>query len=215
MQQVLLGQKEGMSQIYDDDGKSIPVTVVSSEDCVLVQKRTVQDQPSLQIGFDEIGENKVNKPMKGHFDAHGVSPRRVLQEFIVNDDSPLAELDEGDRIGVDIFEEGDSIDVKGKTKGRGFSGAVRRWGFGGGPMSHGGGMDRRTGSVGQSADPSRIFPGKKMPGQYGNEIETIQNLSVVRVFPEEDALFVSGSLPGPEGNTIILYNTQKGAKPVG
>jgi large subunit ribosomal protein L3 len=211
MNKVLIGRKAGMTQVYDD-GEATPVTAVESTDCVLVQKRTVNGQPSLQIGFDET--SNATKPLEGHFESQGVEPRRVLNEFIVPESSPLAERDAGDEINVDLFEEGDMVDVVGKTKGRGFSGVVRRWDFSGGKGGHGGRLGRRTGAIGQSADPSRVFPGKKMPGQYGNDVTTIQNLEIVRVFPDEDVLLVSGSVPGSEDGTLIIHSAVKGEEPV-
>lgn len=211
MDKILIGRKAGMTQVYDD-GDATPVTAVESTDCVLVQKRTVNDKPSLQLGYDETSD--VTKPLQGHFEAHGVSPRRVLNEFIVPETSPLAEKDEGDDVTVDQFEEGDMVDVVGKTKGRGFSGAMRRWNFSGGPAGHGGRFGRRTGAIGQSADPSRVFPGKKMPGHYGDDITTIQNLEIMRVFPDDDVLLVSGSVPGAEDGTLVIHSAVKGAETV-
>jgi len=207
MRKVLMGRKAGMTQVYNE-GQAIPVTAVESPDCVVVQKRTVNDSPSVQIGFDRT--DGVTKPLEGHFEAHDVAPRRVLHEFVVHEDSPLVEHEEGDDLGVDLFEEGDMVDVVGRTKGRGFSGAMRRWNFSGGPAGHGGRFGRRTGAIGQSADPSRVFPGKKMPGQYGDDITTIQNLQVKRVFDEKNLLLISGSVPGPEDGTLIIHSAVKG-----
>lgn len=212
MDKVLLGRKAGMTQVYDKENARA-VTVVESPDCVVVQKRTVNDQPSIQIGFDR--SDKLNQPQAGHFQSKGIEPRRVLQEFTVNDDSLLVDHDEGDDLTVDLFEQGERVDVVGKTKGRGFSGVMKRWNFSGGPSSHGGRFGRRTGAIGQSADPSRVFPGKKMPGQYGNDVQTVQNLEVVRVFPKKQILLISGSIPGPEGNTVLIHSAVKGANTVG
>jgi len=212
MDKVLLGRKAGMTQVYNEDDARA-VTVVESPDCVVVQKRTVNDQPSIQIGFDQT--DKLNRPESGHFESKGIEPRRVLQEFMVDEDSVLVEHEEGDGLSVDLFEEGEMVDVVGKTKGRGFSGVMKRWNFSGGPSSHGGRFGRRTGAIGQSADPSRVFPGKKMPGHYGNDVETVQNLEVVRVFPEKHILLISGSIPGPEGNTVLIHSAVKGASTVG
>lgn len=208
MRKLLIGKKAGMSQVFDEDGNAIPVTMVESPDCVLVLKRTVDGRPSVQIGFDRT--DKLNKPEAGHFESRGVEPRRVLEEFLVDEDSPLLEMEEGDDVGPDLFEEGERIDVRGRTKGRGFSGAMKRHGFSGGPSTHGGGFGRSTGAVGQAADPSRIFPGKKMPGRFGNDWRTIQNLEVVSVFPEDRVLMVSGSIPGPDGGVVLVHDALKG-----
>lgn len=207
MKKVLIGEKAGMTRVYDEDGNAVPVTAVECPDCVVVQKRRVDGRPSIQLGFDHTED--VNKPLRGHFDRHGVSPRRVLLEFIVEEDSPMLELDEADPVNPDLFEVGAWVDVSGRTKGRGFSGTVRRWNFSGGPKTHGGGFGRGTGSVGQSADPSRIFPGKKMPGHHGFEVKTVQNLQVKSVLPEEDVLLVSGSLPGSDGWPVVVQDAVK------
>ncbi len=209
MQKVLIGEKAGMSQVYNESDEAVPVTLIESPDCVLVMVRQIDGRRSVQLGFDET--DGLNKPEEGHFTSRGVAPRRVLREFLVSEDSPLLEMEEGDPVGPDLFEVGERVDVQGRTKGRGFTGAMKRHGFGGGPSSHGGRFGRRTGAVGNAADPSRIFPGKKMPGRSGNEQRTQQNLNVVRVFPDENVLMVSGSIPGPDGGVVIVHSALKGA----
>lgn len=211
MDKLLLGRKAGMTQVYDE-GKARAVTAVESPDCVIVQKRTVNDQTSIQLGFDRT--DKLNKPESGHFESRGIEPRRILNEFILPETSPLNDREEGEDLTVELFEESEKVDVVGKTKGRGFSGVMKRWNFSGGPDSHGGRFGRRTGAIGQSADPSRVFPGKKMPGHYGNDVQTVENLEVVRVFPDKDILLISGSIPGPDGNTVLIHSAVKGATPV-
>ncbi len=201
-----------MTRVYNDAGEVIPVTAVISTDCVLVKTRDVDGRLSVQLGFRET--DSINKPMNGHFESEGLKPHKELHEFIVSDDSPLANLEPGDRVDPEVFEVGDSVDVTGKSKGRGFTGVVKRWDFSGAPSGHGGGFGRNTGSVGQSADPSRVFPGKKMPGQYGDETATMQNLSVVNILPSEDALLVSGSVPGADEWTVIVRNSVKEETPV-
>jgi len=129
MRKILIGEKAGMTRVYDEDGSAVPVTAVESPDCVVVRKRSVDGRPSVQLGFDAT--EGVNRPLQGHFEAQGVSPRRVLLEFLVEETSPLLEREAGDRVGPDVFDEGDFVDVTGRTKGRGFSGAVRRWNFSG------------------------------------------------------------------------------------
>ncbi len=207
MRKVLIGEKAGMTRVYEGDGTAVPVTAVESPDCVVVQRRRVEGRPSVQLGFDVIDD--VNQALQGHFDAHDVSPRRVLMEFLLDEDAPLGDHEEGDPVRPDLFEEGEPVDVTGQTKGRGFSGAMRRWNFSGGPKTHGGGFGRTTGSVGHAADPSRIFPGKKMPGQYGHDTETVENLRVVRVLPDEDVLLVSGSIPGADGWPVVVRDAVK------
>ncbi len=207
MLKVLMAKKVGMTRIYDGD-EAVPVTVVESPDCVLVRKRTVNGRPSVQIGF-EISD-KLNKPQEGQFTSVGVKPRRILKEFIVSDDSALLELDEGTEINTDIFEEGELVDVSGQTKGRGFQGVMKRWNFSGGPSSHGGRFGRRTGSIGNAADPSRVYPNKKMPGQYGNDNQTVENLKIMKVVAEENLILISGSVPGAEDGLLIIRNARKG-----
>ncbi|MFP4686607.1 MAG: 50S ribosomal protein L3 [bacterium] len=207
MLKVLLAKKVGMTRIYDGD-RAIPVTVVESPDCVLVKKRMINGASSVQIGFDE--NEKLNKPQRGQFEAVGVKPRRVLKEFIVSENSPLLELDEGTDIKPDIFEEGELVDVSGKTKGRGFQGVMKRWNFSGGPASHGGRFGRRTGSIGNAADPSRVYPNKKMPGQYGNDNQTVENLKVMRIVAEENIILIAGSVPGASDGLLIIRNARKG-----
>lgn len=209
MLKILIAKKVGMTRVFEGDNAR-PVTVVESPDCVVVQKREVDGRPSIQIGFEKT--EKLNKPEKGHFEARGVEPRRVLAEFIVEEDSPLLELEEGDDIGAEIFEAGELVDVKGKTKGRGFQGVMKRWNFSGGPASHGGRFGRRTGSIGQAATPSRVYPGKKMPGQYGNDTQTIERLEIVKVLPDENLILISGSLPGPSGEIVFIRDARKGER---
>lgn len=212
MNKILIGKKSGMTRIYNDDGEAVPVTAIVSPDCVVVQKRQVNQETSVQLGFRRT--DSINEPMDGHFEAHGLEPHKELHEFLVDDDSPLDDIDEGDNVLPDIFDVGDHVDVTGQTKGRGFSGVMRRWGFSGGPRGHGGGFGRNTGSVGQSADPSRIFPGKKMPGQYGNKTTTMQNLRIEKILPDENAILVSGSVPGADGWTLVVRDTVKGEQTV-
>ncbi len=214
VRKVIFGEKAGMTQVFDDEtADAIPVTIIESEDCVVVQHRKVDGRPSVQVGFRET--DGLNKPERGHFEALGLEPRRELAEFLVDEDSPLLELEPGDEVLPDLFEVDEYVDVQGRTKGRGFSGAIRRWNFSGGPKTHGGGFGRGTGSIGQATQPSRVFPGKKMPGQYGNKIDTMQSLRVVDIFPEERVFFVKGSVPGPTGGTLLIRETARGGAPVG
>ncbi len=212
MNKVMIGKKAGMTRIYNDEGEAVPVTAIVTPDCVVVQKREIDGRSSVQLGFRET--DSVNQPLDGHFESQGVTPRKELHEFIVSDESILNELGPGDRVEPDLFDVGEKVDVTGQTKGRGFSGVVKRWDFAGGPNSHGGGFGRNTGSVGHSADPSRIFPGKKMPGQYGDKTSTMENLQVEKILPDEDALLVTGSVPGADDWTLIVREAAKGGEPV-
>lgn len=207
MKRVLIGKKAGMTRIYNDDNESVPVTAIETPDCVVVKTHELDGRPSIQLGFRET--DSINKPLDGHFESEGLAPHKELHEFIVDEDSPLTDFEPGDRVGPDLFEKGDIIDVTGRSKGRGFAGVVKRWDFSGGPNGHGGGFGRNTGSVGQSADPSRIFPGKKMPGQYGGDTTTMQNLTVMRVLPDEDVILVSGSVPGADDWSVVVRNAAK------
>lgn len=202
----LLGKKLGMTQVFDDDGQAIPVTALEAGPCTVVQVKT-EDRDgyeALQLGFgDGEKDARQNQPLAGHFEKHSVEPRKHLREFPVVD--PEA-YESGDEITVDLFEEIDRVDVRGTTKGRGFSGMVKRHGAGTGPKTHGSRNIREPGSIGHAADPSRVFPGKRMPGQYGNQTQMMENLDVVRVDSERDVLLVKGSVPGPEDGIVeILF----------
>ncbi len=207
MRKVIIGKKAGMTQVYENNA-AIPVTAIESPDCVVVMKRNIDDHLAVQLGFEK--SDKLHKPRRGHFESRGIEPRRILKEFMVDPSSTVAELEPGDDVGIDIFEKDELVDVTGKSKGRGFQGGMKRWGFSGGPASHGGGFGRKTGSVGHAADPSRVYPGKKMPGQYGDDVTTIQNLRVVRIMPDEDLILVSGSVPGSDNSTLVITDAQKG-----
>ncbi len=204
---MIIGRKIGMTQIFDEDGKAVPVTVVKAGPCVVVQKKTpeVDGYAAVQLGFEEIPERKANKPMLGHFKKYGVKPMRILREFRVDN---LDEFEVGKVIDVSIFEPGDVIDVTGWSKGRGYSGAMKRWGFQGGPRSHGSKFHRMLGSVGQHTEPAKILKGKKMAGQYGNERVTIRNLRVVKVDPENNLLVIKGGVPGARGGLLLIRSAK-------
>ncbi len=195
----ILGRKLGMTQIFDEKGNVIPVTVVEAGPCQVVQVKTVENDgyEAVQIGFDEIKkEKKVNKPMKGHFKRAGTPPYRVLKEF------PMKELKVGDVITVERFQKGDKVHVSGISKGKGFQGVMKRHGYGGGPGSHGSMFNRAPGSIGASAFPSRVWKNKGMPGHMGNVRVTVRNLTVVDVKPEQNLLLIKGAIPGPSGGYI-------------
>ncbi|MBZ4650522.1 50S ribosomal protein L3 [Thermosipho sp. (in: thermotogales)] len=203
---MIIGRKVGMTRIFKDD-KVIPVTVIKAGPCYVVQKKTIDTDGynAIQIGFEEA--KKVNKPMEGVFKKAGVKPLKILKEFRVENPE---EFELGQEIKVDIFAEGDKIDITGWSKGRGFAGAMKRWGFRGGPKSHGAKFHRELGSVGQHTEPARIFKGKKMPGQYGNERVTILNSEIVKIDVENNLIAVKGGVPGARGGLVLIRTAKRG-----
>ncbi len=195
----ILGRKIGMTQIFDERGNVVPVTLIEAGPCRVVQVKTVETDgyEAVQIGFDEIKKLKrVNRPMMGHFKKAGVPPYRVLREF------PMKDLNVGDTITVEVFKKGDKVKVSGISKGKGFQGVMRRYGYGGGPGSHGSMFHRAPGSIGSSAFPSRVWKNKGLPGHMGAERVTVKNLLVVDVKPEMNLLLVKGAVPGPKGGYV-------------
>ncbi|SHJ78932.1 LSU ribosomal protein L3P [Clostridium cavendishii DSM 21758] len=206
MKKALIGKKIGMTQIFDQNGKVIPVTVVEAGPCVVVQKKTVDTDgyDAIQVGFGEIREKLVNKPRKGHFAKAGVSIRRTLKEFRLED---VTAYNVGDEIKVDIFEAGDKVDVSGISKGKGFQGTIKRWNASRGPMSHGSKFHRAVGSMGASSDPSRTFKNKRMPGHMGAVNTTVLNLEVVKVMADKNIVLIKGGIPGPNKGTVVIRNS--------
>lgn len=204
----LIGKKLGMTQIFDDEGCRVPVTVIEAGPCSVVQRKTEETDgyEAIQIGFEEQKEHRVSKPLLGHFKKAGVAPMRSLCEVIVSADD---ETKAGDTLNASVFEEIKFVDVLGATKGKGFQGVVKRHGFSGGRASHGSHMHRRTGSIGMCEFPARVFKGKKMPGHMGNVNVTTQNLKVVQVRPEENLVLVKGAVPGANGSTVVLREALK------
>jgi large subunit ribosomal protein L3 len=204
----LLGKKLGMTQIFTDEGNLVPVTVIEVGPCVVTQVKTKEcdGYEAVQLAFEDKKRN-VTKPLQGHFKKAGVSPKRRMKEFSI---SGAAEMKPGAEIKADIFQEGERVDVKGVTKGKGFAGVVRRHGFGGGPASHGHTSHRRVGSIGQCADPSEVWKGVGMPGQMGSVRRTVQNLQVVKIDTEKNLLFVRGSVPGANGRAVEVFKAVKG-----
>lgn len=211
MQKGIIGKKIGMTQIFDERGNVIPVTVIEAGPCVVVQKKTVENDgyESVQLGFAEVREKLLNKPKKGHFEKAGVAPKRVLREFRLAD---VSSLNVGDIVKADIFAEGDRVDVAGTSKGKGFAGVIKRWGHHRLKMTHGTGpVHREVGSMGASTNMSRVPKGKKMAGQMGNERVTVQNLDVVKVDAENNLIALKGAIPGPKGGIVILADSVKKA----
>ena len=208
MKKGLVGKKLGMTQLFDANGNVVPVTVIEAGPCVVAQKKTTENDgyEAVQIGFGDLKASKVNKPMKGHFAKGDVAPKKVLREFRLEDTSAV---NVGDIIKADIFAEGDSVDVRGTSKGKGYAGVVKRWNFGRLKESHGTGpVHRHGGSLGV-IDPARVFKGKKMAGHLGNERVTVQNLSVVKVDAEKNIIAVKGAVPGPKGGIVVLFDSVK------
>ena len=211
MKKAIIGKKVGMTQIFDETGKVVPVTVIEAGPCKVVQKKSVEKEGynAVQLGFEEIPERKLTKPEKGHLDKAEVGALRVLHEFRLENTN---EMNVGDVIKADVFKEGDKIDVTGISKGKGYAGVVKRHGAGRTPMTHGGGpVHRHAGSMGP-IDPARIFKGKIGAGQMGNEQVTVQNLDVVKVDSELNMIVVRGAIPGPKGGIVVIKNTVKNNK---
>lgn len=211
MQKAIIGKKIGMTQVFDEAGKVIPVTVVEAGPCVVSQKKTVENDgyASVQIGFGDVKAQKVTKPMRGHFAKADVAPKRVLREFRVDD---IDAFNVGDLIKADVFAAGDKVDVIGTSKGKGYAGVIKRWNFQRLKESHGSGpVARHGGSIGSCSDPSRVFKGRKMAGHLGCERVTIQNLTVVKVDAENNLLAIKGAIPGPNGGTVMIHDSVKKA----
>jgi len=208
MSRALIGRKVGMSQILNEEGVTA-ATVIDVSSCVVTQKKTQKRDgyDAIQVGFGLAKPSRVNRPLRGHFQKHRVAARRVLKEFRVDDPD---EYEEGAELGADLFREGDRVRITGTSKGRGFAGVMKRWGFSGGPGSHGTGHSRRRpGSIGASADPSRVFKGKKMAGHMGHARVSTVNVKVLKVKGEDGVLVVQGAVPGPNGGVVYVQARDK------
>ena len=209
MQKAIIGKKVGMTQIFDETGHVIPVTVIEAGPCVVTQKKTNEKEgyAAVQLGFEDVKEVKLSKPEKGHLAKAGVAFKKHLKEFKLD---KAAEMNVGDEVKADVFAKGDHIDVTGTSKGHGYQGAIKRCGAQRTPTSHGGGpVHRHAGSMGATSSPARIFKGHIGAGQMGNEQTTVQNLIVVKVDPELNMIVVRGAIPGPKGGIVYLKNTVK------
>ena len=210
MQKGIIGKKIGMTQIFDQEaGKVIPVTVVEAGPCVVVQKKTVENDgyAALQIGFDDVKAQRINKPMKGHFDKSEVGYKRVLKEFRLDD---CDALNVGDLLKADTFAVGDIVDVSGTSKGKGFTGAIKRHNQHRLTETHGTGpVHRQAGSMGACSSPSRIYKGKGMAGHMGAEKVTVQNLEVVKIDVENNLIALKGAIPGPKGGVVCITDSVK------
>lgn len=208
MKKAILGRKLGMTQIFDENGRVIPVTVIKAGPCVVVQKKTAENDgyDAVQVGFEEIREKLVNKPMKGHFEKANVKPLRFVKEFRLED---VSGLEVGSEIKADTFVAGEKVDVTGTSKGKGFQGVIKRWNANRGPMTHGSKYHRSVGSMGASSDPSRTFKGKKMPGHMGAKKSTMLNLTVAKVDAERNLILIKGAVPGPKKGLVIIRDSVK------
>lgn len=206
-----LGQKIGMTQVFSEKGEIIPVTIIQAGPCIVVGKKTKErdNYEALQIGFGELKEKNLNKPCKGYFTKQNVPPKKYIRELRFDN---VNEYNIGQEIKADIFKEGEYVDVTGITKGKGYTGVMKRWGFKGGGGAHGSMSHRAPGSIGASSDPSRVFKGMRMAGHMGNEQETIQKLRVIKIDPENNLLLVKGAIPGVKNGLVMIKRTVKTIK---
>ena len=212
MKKAIIGKKVGMSQIFDESGRVIPVTVIEAGPCVVIQKKTVEKDgySAVQLGYQDVKESKLSKPEAGHLKKAEAGLKKFLKEFRLDS---AADMNVGDVILADVFAAGDKVDVTGISKGHGYQGVIKRWNAQRTPMSHGGGpVHRHAGSMGSTSDPSRIFKGKIGAGHMGVEQVTVQNLEVIQVEPELNMIVVRGAIPGPKGGIVYVKNTVKTQK---
>ena len=208
MNKGLIGKKLGMTQIFDEQGKVIPVTVIEAGPCVVAQVKTVETDGynAIQLGFGDVKESKINKPEKGHFAKSKLTPKKHLREFRLDS---VENINVGDELKADTFTAGDQLDIQGTSKGKGFQGVIKRHGQSRGPMGHGSMYHRRPGSMGPTSTPGRVFKGKKLPGHMGSQTITIQNLEVVRVDLDKNVILVKGSVPGAKGAILKIKSAVK------
>lgn len=209
MKKGLIGKKIGMTQIFDETGKVIPVTVVEAGPCAVTQIKTMDNDgyEAIQVGFGDMKVSRVNKPMKGHFDKADVAPKKTLKEFRLES---IDGIEVGSILKADIFEVGETVDVKGTSKGHGTAGVVKRWNFAVMRRTHGTGPNHRhPGSIGACSSPSRVFKGKKMAGHYGHETVTIQNLTIAKIDAENNLIAIKGAIPGPKGGIVVIADAVK------
>ena len=211
MKKGLIGKKIGMTQIFDEAGNVVPVTVVEAGPCTVTQIKTMENDgyEAIQVGFGDVKVSRVNKPMKGHFDKADVAPKKTLKEFRLDS---IDGIEVGNILKADTFEVGEVVDVKGTSKGHGTAGAIKRWNFSRLRMTHGTGPNHRhAGSLGACSSPSRVFKGKKMAGHYGHETVTVQNLKIAKVDAENNLIAIKGAIPGPKNGTVTICDCVKKA----
>ena len=208
MKKALIGRKVGMTQIFDEEGKVIPVTVIEATPCTVTQTKTVEQDgyQAVQLGFGDVKEKKLNKPELGHLSKNKLAPKKYLREFRLDS---IEGMKVGDELKADVFAAGDKVDIQGTSKGKGFQGVIKRHGQSRGPMGHGSMYHRRPGSMGPTSTPGRVFPGKNLPGHMGVETVTIQNLEVVKVDLDKNVILVKGSVPGTKGSILKIKSSVK------
>ena len=209
MKKGLIGKKIGMTQIFDEKGNVIPVTVVEAGPCVITQKKTIENDgyEAVQVGFGDVKAQRVNKAMKGHFAKNDVAPKKVLKEFRLEN---IADVNVGDILKADVFAAGDKVAVIGTSKGHGTAGSIKRWNFSRLRESHGTGpVARHAGSLGACSTPSRVYKGKKLAGHYGVDRTTVQNLTIAKVDVENNLIAVKGAIPGPKGGIVVIADAKK------
>ena len=209
MKKGLIGKKIGMTQIFDEKGNVIPVTVVEAGPCVITQKKTIENDgyEAVQVGFGDVKAQRVNKAMKGHFAKNDVAPKKVLKEFRLEN---IADVNVGDILKAEVFAAGDKVDVIGTSKGHGTAGSIKRWNFSRLRESHGTGpVARHAGSLGACSTPSRVYKGKKLAGHYGVDRTTVQNLTIAKVDVENNLIAVKGAIPGPKGGIVVIADAKK------
>ena len=209
MKKGRIGKKIGMTQIFDEAGNVVPVTVVEAGPCTVTQIKTMENDgyEAIQVGFGDVKVSRVNKPMKGHFDKADVAPKKTLKEFRLDS---IDGIEVGNILKADTFEVGEVVDVKGTSKGHGTAGAIKRWNFSRLRMTHGTGPNHRhAGSLGACSSPSRVFKGKKMAGHYGHETVTVQNLKIAKVDAENNLIAIKGAIPGPKGGIVVIADAVK------
>ena len=211
MKKAIMAKKVGMTQVFAEDGRVIPVTVLQAGPCCVLQVKTIEKDgyEAVQLGYGEINEKNVNKPLKGHFEKAGVKPVRKIKEFRFEDCSGY---EVGNEIKADVFEAGDKIDITGISKGKGYQGAIKRHGQSRGPMGHGRKSHRVVGAMGGASFPGRVMKGKKMAGHMGSEKVTVQNLTVVKADSENNMLLVKGAVPGSNGSIVTITDSIKASK---
>ena len=209
MQKGIIGKKLGMTQLFDENGKVVPVTIIEAGPCVVVQKKTVESDgyQAVQLGYGDVSAKRVTKPAKGHFDKADVAPKKTLRELRLED---ISALNVGDLIKADAFEAGERVDVTGKSKGKGYAGVIKRWNFRRLKETHGSGpVARHGGSNGACSTPSRVWKGLKMAGHLGAETVTVQNLTVAKVDAENNLIAIKGAIPGPNGGIVVVRDSVK------
>jgi len=209
MEKGLIGKKIGMTQLFDERGNVVPVTVIEAGPCTVIMKKTIENDgyEAVQLGFGDVKVQRVTKPMKGHFNKTNTPPKKSLKEFKLED---INSLNVGDILKADTFAPGDIVDVVGTSKGKGTAGAIKRWNFSRLKESHGTGpVARHAGSLGACSDPSRVYKGKKLAGHLGHERVTIQNLNVIKVDAENNLIAIKGAVPGPKGGIVLISDSVK------